>query len=597
MSHDSSLEDSLDLSEFTADELGIVDCAMQHLAPRPFTFAEVDYHLQPAHVQIHARQYGPTGVTSFAISPPPNIGVLEHTSTRSPQSLSNELGARSSAQHAGVIANAANCSEDRTAASQHGDGRSVDHRVVGTPSPYTLFRAQRKAFSVSDLTGPAWCEVQFDYGLRQHRWKKSNERPSSFLSANNKTIHVDQDVASRNDRVMGKGSVIHENLERRLRPDMTHIQIGSDSERWAVRILRVIMSLYDLKIHGFCREMPAFGILHGHVVHGVIVSKFLEEHHSPLTHIEDEITIRGDSLPYFGQASSTGAPVPSQSSQSASSPVDIPTMTSSTLRDCDRLCLSDTKTRGRDDLPTDDDALPARLQLMIYRRLLLVMLSSSFPWTPMWEQLHIDSSQTLDDEFLTQASRTIPTIHLERGYGDVFQPLPNTLNGFAALLRASIRALGTVRVDQELSIIYRSQTTSRERKASVQNAELAQAALEAELLQEDGAIPELARMVAANILKESLEEDDSYSTDDTEPPVIGVTTFDMNNNCLDAHLVRVFAWWLGERSPEGVSLNDTRRCNFCEYMQDCEWREQKALENDKRFNIHDHRIPNEPKSQ
>ncbi len=51
------------------------------------------------------------------------------------------------------------------------------------------------------------CEVQFDYGLRQKRYKKLEDRPTSFVTAEGKTINVVQNVAAQNDRTVTRGKV------------------------------------------------------------------------------------------------------------------------------------------------------------------------------------------------------------------------------------------------------------------------------------------------------------------------------------------------------------------------------------------------------
>jgi exonuclease V len=51
------------------------------------------------------------------------------------------------------------------------------------------------------------CEVQFDYGLRQKRFKKLEERPASFTSAEGKKIFVEKKVAAQNDRSLQRGKV------------------------------------------------------------------------------------------------------------------------------------------------------------------------------------------------------------------------------------------------------------------------------------------------------------------------------------------------------------------------------------------------------
>lgn len=51
------------------------------------------------------------------------------------------------------------------------------------------------------------CELQFDYGLRQKRSRKLEDRPMNFVTEAGKVISVDQQVAKVNDKVVKKGQV------------------------------------------------------------------------------------------------------------------------------------------------------------------------------------------------------------------------------------------------------------------------------------------------------------------------------------------------------------------------------------------------------
>jgi hypothetical protein len=49
--------------------------------------------------------------------------------------------------------------------------------------------------------------MQFDYGLRQMRFKKLDQRPASFTSGEGKIIWVEKKVAAINDRTVKRGRV------------------------------------------------------------------------------------------------------------------------------------------------------------------------------------------------------------------------------------------------------------------------------------------------------------------------------------------------------------------------------------------------------
>ncbi|WVR06097.1 hypothetical protein IAU60_003125 [Kwoniella sp. DSM 27419] len=60
--------------------------------------------------------------------------------------------------------------------------------------------------------------------------------------------------------------------------------------------------------------------------------------------------------------------------------------------------------------------------------------------------------------------------------------------------------------------------------------------------------------------------------------VIGTTTFRHSPLLLSNHLESVLQFWMGEREPGGVTLEETRRCGWCEFEEGCEWRAKKAEE-------------------
>ena len=73
-------------------------------------------------------------------------------------------------------------------------------------SPIALF-GKRKYLSVSDIVGPAWCELQYDYGLRQRRKKPVEKRPATFVTKEGKEITVNKKVALKNDETHKGGFV------------------------------------------------------------------------------------------------------------------------------------------------------------------------------------------------------------------------------------------------------------------------------------------------------------------------------------------------------------------------------------------------------
>lgn len=67
--------------------------------------------------------------------------------------------------------------------------------------------------------------------------------------------------------------------------------------------------------------------------------------------------------------------------------------------------------------------------------------------------------------------------------------------------------------------------------------------------------------------------------------IIGTTKFQFDAFILESHLESVMSFWEGRREPRGVELEDTWKCNTCEYRDDCEWREARAIESALRHRV------------
>ena len=77
--------------------------------------------------------------------------------------------------------------------------------------------------------GSGRCELQFDYGLRQKRFKPLANRPNSFVSAEGKQILVQKDVAAVNDDTTKRGKV--KSIPQKIRTHFTAIPGCSQGTR------------------------------------------------------------------------------------------------------------------------------------------------------------------------------------------------------------------------------------------------------------------------------------------------------------------------------------------------------------------------------
>ncbi|KAF9502255.1 hypothetical protein BDN71DRAFT_1437784 [Pleurotus eryngii] len=394
--------------------------------------------------------------------------------------------------------------------------------TVSENSPLRQFR--RKGFlSVTDLVSPAWCELQFDYGLRQKRFLKPQHRPKSFVSGSGKEIVVQQAIAQENFQVQKKGHSVHKALEREVKPEAIPISVRTEEERWALRLVNMMACFESLKLLGLAREIPIFGIVDGQVIVGIIDEltrlRVTEEgtsskrgsdygqetprkrHKSP----SDEAQTSEESTP----ALSILDLLVQQSSNPPSSPKGkakaLPHQTPLYM-----LHVLDTKSRRTDSLPPHADTLPSRLQVMLYHRLLNDILTApaggTFDINEIWKKLDLDPLKPFSDEFLVQAG-LIPDFDDER----VPQPTANCLDKLVRTWYHTVADLEVIGVSPLLELVYRKQPRSRKGKERWSKATENNITASNEDVADREEEKSIAAAILASISEPSVGEDDQLT--------------------------------------------------------------------------------------
>ncbi|KAF8481778.1 exonuclease V a 5' deoxyribonuclease-domain-containing protein [Russula ochroleuca] len=348
-----------------------------------------------------------------------------------------------------------------------GSGDNVAVLDAAPRSPFELFRS-RGTLSVSDLVGPAWCEVQFDYGLRQGRSLALAHRPDSFVSAGGKAMTVDKKLAKVNEKVLERGRSVHEKLEREVFPMPVRVEINLEEEFWAARLVNMLACLGTLAQLGYSREMPVFGIVQDRPIVGII----------------DEVLLKSipqsEAMPNSWNKrapTSPGTPQKSkkqrESSPTQSDPTDFFASPSKTKARksvspprpmVHELSLIDTKTRRSNSLPSDDDAFSARMQLMLYHHLLSALLSPTFSFSAFWEKVQVDPFAQLSDAFLLQSGlaprSSRHSAHLQRVNGQVpkiskvIEAFGACLDDLADLWHLTVNSLGCAECLDDLADLW-----------------------------------------------------------------------------------------------------------------------------------------------
>ncbi|KAI0059507.1 hypothetical protein BV25DRAFT_1993601 [Artomyces pyxidatus] len=387
-------------------------------------------------------------------------------------------------------------------------------------SPFERYR-WRKTLSVSDLVGPTWCEVQFDYGLRQGRSRKLADRPASFVSATGKTITVEKQVAASNDKILKRGQSVHKALEREIRPDERLVDVTTDEERWALRLLNMIQCLESLVELGLCREMPVFGTVQGEQIVTGIIDEITRkpippEATEPTSPSKKRPPSSSPGTPSKSKKRRTPSPQKSQPQLTTyfSSPSEASTKKPPRSPPTHILYISDTKTRRSSSVPSDDDALSSRLQLMLYNRLLTSLLSPDFPFESIWLRLKLDAFRPLSDSFLVESGLISDDPEAILGY-------PSCLDDLVDMWHNTIDALHVAGVSPTLEIVYRTQprqSAKADARPPSASVEMAAAAQEAR---------DIARAIEASLrdpdydLERAIEESMKHTGAEAEPVAAG----------------------------------------------------------------------------
>jgi exonuclease V len=67
------------------------------------------------------------------------------------------------------------------------------------------------------------------------------------------------------------------------------------------------------------------------------------------------------------------------------------------------------------------------------------------------------------------------------------------------------------------------------------------------------------------------------SPDLGESTIVARQTFEYDEDLVKQALTQALEFWLGSRQQTGVDVDETWKCDVCEYKADCEWRAEQAL--------------------
>ncbi|KAL2844209.1 exonuclease V [Aspergillus pseudodeflectus] len=450
-----------------------------------------------------------------------------------------------------------------------------------TRSPVERFRRPpNKAFSVTDLVSPAWCEVQYWYSLTKHGRK-------------------------RRTPAMKRGSTMHKSLEDEIYTTVP-IEITTKEDALALRIWNIIQGLRTLREFGITRELEIWGLVEGELVNGVIDQLSyecpdLELEASAASHYAEVAASRAvmpeyqmslnDYLLAPAQGGETLADMSSHEVQPQAMEDPISSQSSSELQHLPRIYLTDIKTRASSSTPTvkSSSFRPTMLQLQLYYHMLnRLVLSDDVTVDLLASRYNLDAKKVFSDAFIAEVGSLndrffdalssmefdpdyIPTPedairrHESSQESDDTEPrqwAPSGSQDSTSVLLAhnNLTTLWKLMKDQ-LRYTFIPQTLKSIAVAPSIPSEFQPPMLEA--------YPTILSPILTARYLSSAPNADLHSR------VLGSRSFLFDPTSLDSYVSDQMNWWRGQRTPRGVEVMEAWKCRICEFQDECEWRQER----------------------
>ncbi|KAJ5767258.1 uncharacterized protein N7511_004874 [Penicillium nucicola] len=439
-------------------------------------------------------------------------------------------------------------------------------KALDTRPPVERFRrAPNKAFSVTDLVSPAWCELQYWYTLTKHGRKK---RTPAML----------------------RGSTVHKTLEDEIYTTVP-VDITTKEDAWGLRIWNIIQGLRMLREYGVTREMEVWGLVDGEIVNGVI---------DQLTYECPDPGLEGTAAGFYADLAASKAALPeyqmslsdyllssaqggrslSEWGQSGGEKVtgldEMEQELPSEVYGLPRVYLTDVKTKASRSIPTVKSTgfRPTLLQLQLYYHMLsrlvttddvtIDVLAARYNFNPesSFTNAFVSEVGGLNDEFFdalsSQEREASPTPNAKN---PASSPPASQDSTSILMTHNTLSRLWDFMKDQ-LRLTFLPETTLTSIAPSIPST------TQPDLLEEYQTL--LSPVLTARYLSSAVDVD-------SDSRHLGSRSFLYDPTTMTSYLSDQMTWWRGERDPRGVEVMDAWKCRICEFRNECEWRQEREL--------------------
>ncbi|KAJ5834158.1 Mpv17/PMP22 [Penicillium robsamsonii] len=429
--------------------------------------------------------------------------------------------------------------------------------ALDTRTPVERYRqAPNKAFSVTDLVSPAWCELQYWLTLTKHGRKK----PTA---------------------AMKKGSSIHKTLEDEIYTTVP-VEVTTKEDAWGLRIWNVIQGLRMLREYGVTRELEVWGIVDGEFVNGVIDELSYECPNSELEataagYYADVVASRA-ALPeyqmslsdYLLSSSQGGMKLSDLGQNEVEQTGHIEPELPAEVYNLRRIYLTDVKTKGNRSLPTVKSTgfRPTLLQLQLYYHMLNRMVTSDDVTIDLLATRYdFDAQKPFTNAFVSEVGGLNDQLFddLSSQESEQNEGPSNASEDSTGLLLShnNLSRLWSLMIQQlRLTFLPEDPLNTQSIAPSIPSVS------QPEILESYSTL--LSPVLTARYLS-------SVANEDRERQLIGSRSFLFDPTSLTSYLADQMTWWRGERDPRGVEIMDAWKCRICDFRDECSWREEREM--------------------
>ncbi|PYI11859.1 hypothetical protein BO78DRAFT_303321 [Aspergillus sclerotiicarbonarius CBS 121057] len=467
-------------------------------------------------------------------------------------------------------------------AARHEERINDVNAELDTRSPVERFRRPpHKAFSVTDLISPAWCELQYWYTLTKFGRK-------------------------RRTPAMKLGSTIHKTLEDEIYTTVP-VEITTKEDALALRIWNIIQGLRTLREYGITRELEVWGLVDGELVTGIIDQLSYECPDSELeataaTYYADIEASRAI-LPeyqmslsdYLLSATGGGRLLSDVYEQDNAPPkADDPDMMDSSSQESNvphipRIYLTDVKTRGSGSAPTvkSTSFRPTLLQLQLYYHMLNRLATSDDVTIDLLaSRYNLDANRPFTDAFITEVGGLNDQFFdalASQEFDPDYIPTPQDAierrqSAHSSQSSASKSPSSTSQDSTSILLTHNTLTslwalmkdqlrlTFLPSPDSLSVAPSLPSEFQPRMLEPYPTI--LSPLLTARYIS-------SAPTANLQPRVLGSRSFLFDPTSMTSYITDQMHWWRGERDPRGVEVMEAWKCRICEFKEECSWRQER----------------------